>query len=87
MQIKFQVTELHANRLPRLDEIGNKDNNQVLLRLQETLEQFLTIGHNIIKNYPLAVGSVFEQLNSALESVRINGKLFCLINKKSFFDK
>lgn len=52
---------------------SNRDGKEILLKLEEALEHFLSVGSQIIKNYPLAIGRAFDQLNGALNDIRVIG--------------
>ena len=65
------VTSLHSDYCPQGK--SNQNSTEVLLRVQETLDHFLNTGLAIIQNYPLAVGKALDQLNNALNNVRITG--------------
>lgn len=58
---------------------ATKDGNEILVRLQESLDHFLNVGLQIIQNYPLAVGRALDQLNGALNDIRVIG--FDFFNK------
>lgn len=52
---------------------SSKNSNELLIQLQETLDYFLNIGLQIIQNYSLAMGRALDQLNAALNDIRVIG--------------
>jgi len=62
---------LHADYCP--PGRCNQDGQMVLERVNEALNNFASAGMQIIQNYPLAIGKVWEQLKMALSNVQTTG--------------
>jgi len=65
------MTSLHANMQP----IGapTRDSKEVLARLRDNLNGFISTGQQIIQNHPFATEKVIAQLHTALNDVAIAG--------------
>uniref|UniRef100_A0A915D7P2 Uncharacterized protein n=1 Tax=Ditylenchus dipsaci TaxID=166011 RepID=A0A915D7P2_9BILA len=74
------VTSLHSDYCPQGE--SSRDGHAVLLRVKQTLEHFLGTGLEIIRNYPLAVGKALEQLNGALNNVRVTGSELLVLGEE-----
>jgi hypothetical protein len=68
----IQMTSLHANMQP-ISGAPTRDPKEVLARLRDNLNGFISTGQQIIQNHPFGTEKVIAQLHGALNDVAIAG--------------